>query len=202
MARRCPPGVICIESLSMAAVFAALLGAAMFFHLASRAEAGADHTADHSGRGGGRTETGNGRASTEAAVAFVPTLGPSGGVLLDPYLPPLRSDVPFPRGVPINVRTQGTPSEYRQVGILTRGDTILPLMGRPLLANRDTWNFYTMNDKNTMIKLPVVSRGKSCTREHGCDNIYDGDTVYVEGYNDTFNVTMYDNDTLRYIPYL
>ena len=25
-------------------------------------------------------------------------------------------------------------------------------------------------------------------------NLYNGDTVYVEGYNDTFNVTMYENE--------
>ena len=29
-----------------------------------------------------------------------------------------------------------------------------------------------------------------------------GDTVYVEGYNDAFNVTIYENSQLRYIPIL
>ena len=29
-----------------------------------------------------------------------------------------------------------------------------------------------------------------------------GDNVYVEGYNDTFNVTMYENNSFQYIPYL
>jgi len=132
-------------------------------------------------------------------------------VLLNPYQAPLRDDRVFPRlggdprGIPINIRTQGVDSSYRQVGILTRGnggDTILPLMGRPLLSNRDKWNFYTMNDKNNMIKLPVTFKGKSCTSEYGCDNIYNGDTVYVEGYNDTFKATVYENDAMKYIPYL
>ena len=40
-----------------------------------------------------------------------------------------------------------------------------------------------------MIKLPVVNRGKSCTGEYGCDNLQNGDTVYVEGYNDAFKAT-------------
>ena len=75
-------------------------------------------------------------------------------------------------------------------------------MGRPLFTNRDKWNFYTMTDKNNMIKLPITHKGRSCTNEYGCDNMYNGDTVYVEGYNDAFNVTMYDNNTMRYIPYL
>jgi hypothetical protein len=188
MARRCPPGVVCIENLSMLVALVALLGVVAFVHL-NRCPRQRDAV----------TITQAPYRAPEFAA--LPWNAP-GGVLLDPYVPPLRSDVPFPRGFPVNVRTQGVPAEYRQVGILTRGETILPLMGKPLIASRNTWNFYTMNDKNTMIKLPVVSRGKSCTGEYGCDNLYNGDTVYVEGYNDTFSVTMYDGDTLRYIPYL
>ena len=53
-----------------------------------------------------------------------------------------------------------------------------------------------------MIKLPVSHKGRSCTNEYGCDNIYNGDNVYVEGYNDAFKATIYDNDTMRYIPFL
>ena len=79
---------------------------------------------------------------------------------------------------------------------------ILPLMGKPLFTNRDKWNYYTMTDKNNMIKLPITYKGKSCTNEYGSDKIYNGDTVYVEGYNDAFKCTIYDNDVMRYIPYL
>jgi len=79
---------------------------------------------------------------------------------------------------------------------------ILPLLGKPLFSNRDKWNFYTMSDKNNMIKLPVTNKGRSCTNEYGCDNLYNGDTVYVEGYNDAFKATVYDNQVMRYIPFL
>ena len=133
-------------------------------------------------------------------------------VLMNPYQAPTRDDRVFnrlqggdPRGMPINIPTQSVDTTYRQIGILTRingPETILPLMGRPLFTNRDKWNFYTMSDKNNMIKLPVVNRGKSCTGEYGCDNLQSGDTVYVEGYNDAFKVTSYDNNTMRYIPYI
>ena len=130
-----------------------------------------------------------------------------GDVLLNPYQAPLRDDRYFPTinlggGLPINVPTQSVNTSYRQVGILTRGDTILPLMGKPLFTNRDKWNFYTMNDKNNMIKLPLSNKGKSCTNEFGCDNIYNGDTVYVEGYNDAFKATVYDNQVMQYIPFI
>ena len=132
-------------------------------------------------------------------------------VLLNPYEPPLRNNNIFinsgqsPPGIPINIPTQSVDSTYRQVGILTRtnGDeTILPLMGKPLFTNRDKWNFYTMSDKNNSIKLPISYKKKSCTNEYGCDNLNNGDMVYVEGYNDAFKVTSYDNNTMRYIPYL
>ena len=134
-------------------------------------------------------------------------------VLEDPYAPPLRNDSYFggigpmmpmaAAGIPINVRTQGPPinTNYRQVGLLTRingKETILPLMGRPLQKNRDKWQFYTMSDKNTSVKLPISFKKKSCTGEYGCDNIYNGDTVFVEGYKDAFQATIYDNAVMEY----
>ncbi len=129
-------------------------------------------------------------------------------ILENPYAPPLRNDSYY-SGIsggitmPINVRTQGPPinTNYRQVGLLTRingKETILPLMGRPLLKNRDKWQFYTMSDKNNSVKLPISFKKKSCTSEYGCDNIYNGDTVYVEGYKDAFQSTIYDNAVAEY----
>lgn len=129
-------------------------------------------------------------------------------ILLNPYAAPHRDDRYFPNApqkIPINIKTQGCDSEYRQIGILTRtnGDeTILPLMGRPLIAKRDSWQFYTINDKNNSIKLPIIHKNKSCTCEYGCDNLYDGDVVKVKGYNDSFKVTVYDNNTMTYLPYI
>jgi len=130
-------------------------------------------------------------------------------VLLNPYVPPLRDDravdIRGPVAVPINVSTQGIGNAaYRQVGILTRingPETILPLMGRPLFRNRDKWQFYTISEKSNFIKLPISVKGRSCTNEHGCDNVYNGDTVYVEGYNDAFKVTAYDNSVMQYLPF-
>ena len=129
-------------------------------------------------------------------------------ILLNPYSQPIRDDRPFlnnyQKGVPINIKTQGYDAEYRQIGILTRtnGDeTILPLMGRPI-TNRDKWQFYTINDQNNSVKLPIIHKNKSCTCEYGCDNLYDNDIVKVKGYNDEFKVSVYDNNTLNYIPYI
>lgn len=123
---------------------------------------------------------------------------------LDRYMPPMFSPID-PRGVPINVRTRGYLDAYRQVGLLTRlngKETILPLMGRPLHTNRNKWQYYTISDQNQGIKLPVSRSGRSCTNEYGCDELYNSDTIYVEGYKEAFKVTMYENALPRYIPYV
>lgn len=140
----------------------------------------------------------------------------SNDVLLNPYAAPMKDERYFPNtplsldirgtpGIPINIKTSinAVDSEYRQIGILKKNDgseTILPLMGRPVLTNKDKWNFYTMNENN--IKLPIRYKNRSCTDEYGCDNIYTGDFVDVEGLNKNFKVSMYDNATMKYIPFL
>jgi hypothetical protein len=155
----------------------------------------------------------NNNNNNQNTLALIPLMNNSckreNDVLLNPYDAPLRDERVFNNynnvKIPINIPTQSVNSNYRQLGILTRvnrDDTILPLMGRPLIVNRDKWNYYTMNDKNNMIKLPISFKNKSCTSEIGCDSVYNGDTVYVEGYSDLFRVTLYDNASMEYIPYL
>jgi hypothetical protein len=96
---------------------------------------------------------------------------------------------------------------YQQIGILTpvgnnSNDLILPLMGRRLITGREKWQYYTMaNGSSTLhTKLPISVNGKSCTGEYGCNEIMNGDTVYVQGYNNVFSATIYDNSNFAYIP--
>jgi hypothetical protein len=135
----------------------------------------------------------------------------------NPYAPPMRTDgMYFPpdsgdiRGIPVNVRTRGANVQYQQLGILTRNgnnggrsaDSILPLMGRQIMNGRDKWQYYTMtNTGNLNTKLPISVNGRSCTGEYGCDSINNGDVVYVEGYNDTFVATVYENSLFQYLPF-
>jgi hypothetical protein len=118
------------------------------------------------------------------------------------YFPPEKK---HPNGLPINIQTRGPNVDYRQLGILTRmngEEMILPLMGKPLYSNRSKWQYYTMTDNNNVVKLPISSNGRSCTDEYGCDELTNGDTIYVEGYNDMFKTTIYDNKYFQYIPFL
>jgi hypothetical protein len=134
----------------------------------------------------------------------------------DVYSPPLKDNSLFfptnsgdERGIPINMKTRGLNMNYSQIGILTRtnhskngNEMILPLMGRKNMSRRDKWQYYTMTTTGNMnTKLPVSSNGRSCTSEYGCDEINNGDIVYVEGYNDTFKATVYENSLFSYIPF-
>ena len=217
MVKKCPPGVFCVENYTLGFLALIIIGLLiwMWNNNQGRINNGSRNSLDHISNSLDNLNRSlfSNNINNNDLYARTDSVWSSGdSVLLNPYTPPNRDDRPFTRGrmpiqrgVPINIRTQGVESDYRQVGILTRitgEETILPLMGRPLIYGRDTWNFYTMSDKNNMVKLPITFKNKNCSGEYGCDNISNGDTVYVEGYNDAFKVTMYENNTMRYIPYL
>jgi len=204
MPRRCPPGVLCIENVTIMfiCVIFLILGGAIYFYNTKSNTCNSNNMSSHSM---------SSHSIRQNIMPQEPSKGMGNDVFFDIYKAPLRDDRCFTgdiRGsVPINISTQSCDdAKYRQLGILTRyggkDETILPLMGRPLFSKRDKWNFYTLNDKNNMIKLPVKVKGKSGTSEYGCDNVYNGDIVFVEGYNDAFKVTTYDNDIVRYLPSL
>jgi hypothetical protein len=116
-----------------------------------------------------------------------------------------RRDSGDPRGIPINVQTRSVNDTYKQMGILTRrsDELILPLMGKQITTGNYKWTYYTMTTTGNMnTKLPISLNGKSCTSEYGCDSLSNGDVVYVEGYSDTFRVTLYENSTFNYIPFV
>lgn len=202
MAKKCPPGVICIENVTILFILIVVAAIFLLFYKGSKNQPKRENTVikdDDSSFFG---------LFPKPSFSFS---NHSNDVLLNPYKAPLRDDRIYradmndPRGIPINVSTRAVDANYRQIGILTRvggPEMILPLMGKPLYTSRDKWNFYTMSNENSMVKLPITYKNKSCTNEYGCDNLYNGDTVYVEGYNDTFKVTVYDNQVMRYIPYL
>lgn len=216
MPKRCPPGVICVQNIVFFSLFLIIGLIAIYFIL--KASLTNQTTTTMKEKVLEILPT-NFSSSSSTGPGLFPRPSYSfsnvqNDILLNPYEAPLRDDRFFPnllagdvRGnipiAPINVSTRAVDSEYRQVGILTRmngEEMILPLMGRPLFTNRDKWNFYTMTNNN--IKLPVVNKKKSCTDEYGCDNLYNGDTVYVQGYNDAFKVTVYDNSTYKYLPFV
>ena len=205
--KRCPPGVFCIENVSFAVVVVVAVAAVAVIAYLLRSQLQAPMQLQGQAYAPMQAQ---GHPSMFQSRANYGVTNAREDVLLNPYAPPMRDDrasldIRGPAVMPINVSTQGTgTAAYRQVGILTRisgPETILPLMGRPLFRNRDKWQFYTISEKSNFIKLPISVKGRSCTNEYGCDNVYTGDTVYVEGYNDAFKVTAYDNAVMQYLPF-
>jgi hypothetical protein len=236
MTRKCPPGVICFENITLV-IFIGIALIVLYLAYTQYSKNDTNNKNENtynnykdiseykinmgSGMGMGM---GGGFQDLIPRIGSGYTRGPA-DVLLNPYTPPLRDDRYFNTiglstnmmggiagnmggdvrgGIPINVPTRSVNAAYRQVGILTRvngPETILSLMGRPLFPSQDKWQFYTMSDKNQSVKLPVTYKKRSCTSDLGCDNIYNGDTVYVEGYNDAFKATIYDTAIQYSIPY-
>jgi len=204
MARRCPPGVICVQNIVFVGLFVLLVAIVGVVGWRATMQPRQVQQSESSSAVGWFDNTPLQGLFPRPSYSFSNV---ESDILLNPYAAPLRDDRIITNdvrgGIPINVSTRAVDADYRQIGILTRQngqETILPLMGRPLFTNRDKWQFYTMNDRN--IKLPLVNKGKSCTNEYGCDNLYNGDTVYVEGINDAFKVTVYDNAVMKYIPFV
>lgn len=206
MAKKCPKGVICIENTTIVFLLALIILTFIFFY---------NNYSKNLVNNINETNNSYIKKYEKREIATDNNLmdnyrARDNDVLLDPYVPPFKDNVSDLyqhkiKKLPINIKTQNFDTNYSQIGILTRisgKETILPLMGRKLFRNRDKWNYYTMNDKNNMIKLPITFKNKKCMGDQGCDTIYSGDKIYVEGYNDLFNATIYDNDNLEYIPYL
>jgi hypothetical protein len=201
--RKCPPGILCIENASMFFFIICLLIFCYFIYNSNIKQQQIEVN----------TNTNIRREEPTSSWFGIPNYPYNNinNTFLNPLSPPLRDErylVPT-NVVPINVSTNvgAVDTTYRQVGILTpqnqsSKDSILPLMGRPLFVNRDKWNYYTISNQHNNVKLPVSKGGRSCTNEYGCDKIYNGDTVYLEGVNEAYNVTIYDNDTIKYLPFL
>jgi hypothetical protein len=198
MAKKCIPGVICIENITLALlVFIIIVLGYMYYSFV-------------------KNDVLEKPQSPVFTTPFVISTRHSPNVILDPYGPPLKNDgIYFPnhfsqpdvlqRGVPVNIQTRGLSQDYTQMGILTRDkdDLILCLMGRRLMSGLDKWQYYTISNTGNMnTKLPISVRGKSCSGEYGCDPLMNGDSVFVEGYKDVFKATIYENSTFSYIPYI
>lgn len=201
MGKKCIPGIICIENMTLFLLIVIVVIVWYLYHSSYMFS----------------------KKPTDTKVIIVNTDthhrqsnlgGIESDLMNDPYSPPQNDSIfirprgyASPRLVPVNVESRGQSPDFTQVGILTRvngnDDLILPLMGRKLSSSRDKMQYYTMsNTGNLNTKLPVSRNGKSCTGEYGCDEISNGESVFVEGYSDTFKTTIYENSRLNYIPYL
>ena len=188
MGKKCIPGVLCIENMTLFLLFFILVVLMyLYFTTLSQPKIVVINNTGSKDLGGMNEPPQNNSLFMQSMITNDAMRIPNGAI-------------------PVNIESRGPSPSYTQIGILTRssgGDLILPLMGRRLTSGRDKLQYYTVSNTGNMnTKLPISKNGKSCTGEYGCDEIYDGDTVYVEGYSDTFRATIYENSRFNYIPYL
>ena len=226
MKNKCPPGIICIENFTFLIIIFILIVIFYYIYFILNLENKKKYNYvnnKNNNKTNNIINTGNNNSNGLFPKPSYSFSNVDNDILLNPYEGPLidnrifpNTNLQFKNKIPINIETQSFDSSYRQIGILTRHgnsqETILPLMGRPLIANREKWNFYAMSDKNNMIKLNVSTIGnsncagvnnyKNCMTNVGCDDLYNGDLVKVDGYNDLFKVIIYENNSQKYIPYI
>lgn len=198
---KCMPGMICIETVSiLLIVFIALVVGYLVYTNQRKDTTSQQHTSE--------------KRILVAPMGLQSVATRHTDVFNDPYAPPLKEDGYYyrtdsgdirghpPIHVPVNIETRGLNTQYSQMGILTNNsDKILPLMGRRHMSGRDKYQYYTIsNTGNLNTKLPISVNGRSCTSEYGCDQIMQGDKVYVEGYKETFDATIYETNNFHYLP--
>jgi len=197
--KKCPPGMICVENITMGVVFIALFVMLYFSYsmLASKSPTNNDPMVNITQYQQAPHKQGYGGYFTPS---WPYTNFPAENVLLDPRAPPLKDDrylVERIGAVPINVPTNvgAVDTQYRQLGIVTplngtNKDNILPLMGRPLYTSRQKWQYYTISNQHNNVKLPILVKGRQALIDTGVDELYSGDTIYVEGYEEPFKVNI------------
>ena len=197
MARKCVPGTICIENLTFVIVLILILLVGYLYYIFLTKPVGYSQMEIVV------------PPQMNLNVASNMTSNTTPNIMMDPYVPPLRTDGGYLQGkggIPVNIETRGLQQDYTQLGIITREgnkDMILPLMGRRLIVGLDKWQYYTISNTGAInTKLPIRYHGRNCSGEYGCDSLMNGDIVYVEGYQDIFRVTLYETAKFQYIPYI
>jgi hypothetical protein len=192
--KKCIPGLFCVENFTLFVIIVLLMIIVYMYISYTRVI----------------PKSASGNSDKPNIIIVTPSAGSSvpNDALSNPYYPPLKSELPvFSDGIPINIRTRPANADYTQIGILTKSSSgdgenvILPLFGKRSDVSRSKYQYYTMSNTGFVnTKLPVYKNNRSCTSEQGCDEIYSGEFVFVDGYDSEFNAKVYETNLLRYIP--
>lgn len=110
-----------------------------------------------------------------------------------------------PRGgfsmLPINIPTQGMPERFQAVGNINVAGKMLPLFGRrTYFGSSDRWNYYTRTDTFNPVPLPVKYKGKECMDQVGCNELYTGEKIRLDGSGQMGTVHLFKIDGPKYVP--
>ena len=129
-----------------------------------------------------------------------------GGQQNNPFIYENERNMENPPAKPFYYPTRGVPQSYQQYGVLIgeerrhRGEqTILPLIGRQTHRGSSRYHYYTSTNGYHPMKLPVVHKKRTCNDSTGCEEIFGGNIVSVNGYDYDFKADIYPSPDLQYI---
>jgi hypothetical protein len=110
-----------------------------------------------------------------------------------------------PRGgiasIPINIPTQGLPESFQMTGNINVDGKMLPLYGRRTMrGSSDRWNYYTRTDTFNPVPIPLRYQNKDCMDDIGCQELYSGEHVVLDGTGEHGKVRLYRYDGPPYAP--
>lgn len=92
----------------------------------------------------------------------------------------------------VSIPTRGSPDPYQQMGVITGGDgKVLPLYGRRTAPRSDRFQYYTRTDTYNPVALPVTFKKRDCQDQVGCEEVFDGDSIRMQGTGDEGKVKLY-----------
>lgn len=124
----------------------------------------------------------------------------------NPFIYENERNMERPPAKPFYYPTRGLPQSYQQMGVLIgeerrhKGEqTILPLIGRQTHPGSSRYHYYTSTNGYHPMKLPVIHKKRTCNDNTGCEEIFSGNLVSVNGYDFDFKADIYPSPDLQYI---
>lgn len=149
----------------------------------------------------------NSNSKTQIQKIYIPTPTPTPLVSIPNTMSSCNRNIPY-HNSDIRIHPHARPSYnvmmnggYQQLGSLSafgnkNTPIILPLFGSKL--NRHRWEYYTATDKNHLIRINLKYKNRNCDDDFGCDEIENGDEVYVPTYSRMFIANMYRYNPIIY----
>jgi hypothetical protein len=176
MAKKCPPGVFCMDWNLVTLVLIVIIGAAIYFGFLHRPQ-------------------------QESPQIFVvntpqsqsqPQPQPSIGIR-GPITVATRPGGDRYQQVGILTGAGGSS------GSAAPDRTILPLFGRELDSRRGKWSYFTRTDGNNPVQVPVRYRNRVCDEDMvGCEEVSNDDQVHVPSLGRSFAATVYRRNIFGY----
>lgn len=104
--------------------------------------------------------------------------------IYNPLVPPERT---------YNKRSRNYIDTYQQIGIVYNDAERYPLFARPKYPGKtDKYEYYLIDESRNRLKIPFRSKNDN--------ELFDGDTIFIDILKDSFTIKIYDYDNVRYNP--